>query len=172
MSSATLVHGLSGVVTGEIGTQPLGATSIWVEDGLVVAIGDELEAPEGAMLVDGRGAWAVPGLIDWLAIPSGTRAKAVGAWHGIGNVIVIVLFAISLFLRWDDPGAPPVAAFVLSYGGVALALVTAWLGGELVDRLGVGVDTGAHLNAPSSLSDLPASAASEGRLPTGPATAD
>jgi uncharacterized membrane protein len=115
---------------------------------------------------------AVPGLIDWLAIPSGTRAKAVGAWHGIGNVIVIVLFAISLFLRWDDPGAPPVAAFVLSYGGVALALVTAWLGGELVDRLGVGVDTGAHLNAPSSLSDLPASAASEGRLPTGPATAD
>jgi uncharacterized membrane protein len=115
---------------------------------------------------------AVPGLIDWLAIPSGTRAKAVGAWHGIGNVIVIVLFAISLFLRWDDPGAPPVAAFVLSYGGVALALVTAWLGGELVDRLGVGVDTGAHLNAPSSLSDLPASAASEGRLPAGPATAD
>jgi hypothetical protein len=30
--------------------------------------------------------------------------------------------------------------------------VTGWLGGELVDRLGVGVDDGANLDAPSSLS--------------------
>src|SRR3954451_9233210 len=28
---------------------------------------------------------APPGLIDWLAIPSGTRAKAVGLWHAVGN---------------------------------------------------------------------------------------
>jgi hypothetical protein len=34
--------------------------------------------------------------------------------------------------------------------------VTGWLGGELVDRLGVGVDDGAHLDAPSSLSKRPA----------------
>jgi hypothetical protein len=33
---------------------------------------------------------------------------------------------------------------------------TGWLGGELVDRLGVGVDRGAHLDAPSSLSGRPA----------------
>ena len=33
-----------------------------------------------------------------------------------------------------------------------LALVTAWAGGELVERLGVGVDEGANLDAPSSLS--------------------
>ncbi|MGH9853612.1 MAG: DUF2231 domain-containing protein, partial [Blastocatellia bacterium] len=41
--------------------------------------------------------------------------------------------------------------------GMGLALITSWLGGELVDRLGVGVDTGAHLNAPNSLSGRPAS---------------
>jgi hypothetical protein len=35
---------------------------------------------------------------------------------------------------------------------LALGTVAAWLGGELVDRLGVGVDDGAHLDAPSSLS--------------------
>jgi hypothetical protein len=35
---------------------------------------------------------------------------------------------------------------------VAISLVTAWLGGELVERLRVGVDDGAHLDAPSSLS--------------------
>jgi len=36
-------------------------------------------------------------------------------------------------------------------------LITGWLGGELVGRLGVGVDEGAHLNAPSSLSNQAAS---------------
>jgi len=49
-------------------------------------------------------------------------------------------------------------AIILSFIGVGLALVTGWLGGELVDRLGVGVDDGAHLDSPSSLSHLPASA--------------
>ena len=32
---------------------------------------------------------AVFGLIDWLAIPSGTRAKSVGLWHGSVNVVVV-----------------------------------------------------------------------------------
>jgi uncharacterized membrane protein len=46
--------------------------------------------------------------------------------------------------------APPTAAIVLSALAVGLALITGWLGGELVDRLGVGVDDGAHLDAPNS----------------------
>ena len=32
---------------------------------------------------------AIPGTIDWLAIPRGTRAKRVGLIHGVGNVIVV-----------------------------------------------------------------------------------
>lgn len=94
---------------------------------------------------------AVFGFIDWLAIPRATRAKRIGALHGIGNVIVVALFAGSWLLRQDNPGLPETAAIVLSVAAVLLALVTGWLGGELVDRLGVGVDEGAHLNAPSSL---------------------
>jgi uncharacterized membrane protein len=91
------------------------------------------------------------GLIDWLAIPSGTRAKRIGALHGIGNVVVLLLFAGSAWLRWPAPQTPAGVALLLSFGGLALALVTGWLGGELVDRLGVGVDEGAHVDAPSSL---------------------
>jgi uncharacterized membrane protein len=92
------------------------------------------------------------GLIDWLAIPKGTRAKAIGALHGSGNVIVLLLFAASWALRYEagEP-PPPTAAWIVSFCGTALALVTAWLGGELVDRLGVGVSPHAHLNARSSL---------------------
>ena len=100
---------------------------------------------------------ALPGLVDWWAIPRNTRAKVIGLWHGAGNVVVVVLFAISWFLRRSNGDVPTKAALVLSFVAVVLALVTGWLGGELVDRLGVGVDNGAHLNAPSSLSDRPAS---------------
>ncbi|HEX6534018.1 MAG TPA: DUF2231 domain-containing protein [Gemmatimonadaceae bacterium] len=99
---------------------------------------------------------AVFGLIDWLAIPSGTRAKAIGRWHAIGNVVIVALFAVSWWLRRPDPATPSTLAFVLGLIGLALALVTGWLGGELVDRLGVGVDDGANLDAPSSLSRRPA----------------
>ncbi|HZQ21743.1 MAG TPA: DUF2231 domain-containing protein [Terriglobales bacterium] len=99
---------------------------------------------------------AIPGLIDWWFIPQGTRAKAIGLWHGAGNVLVVVLFIISWFLRRGAPAEPSGGALALSFIAVALGLVTGWLGGELVDRLGVGVDPGAHLDAPSSLSGRPA----------------
>ena len=98
---------------------------------------------------------AIFGLIDFLAIPSGTRAKRIGAIHGLGNVVVVGLFAVSWLLRYDEI-VPSVAAFVLSGAAVAGALITGWLGGELVDRLAIGVDEGAHADAPSSLSNRPA----------------
>jgi uncharacterized membrane protein len=67
-------------------------------------------------------------------------------------VIVLALFAISWWLRPAEPGvAPSQAAWIVSFCGAALSLVTAWLGGELVDRLGVGVSPNAHLDARSSL---------------------
>jgi uncharacterized membrane protein len=94
---------------------------------------------------------ALFGAIDWLAIPGGTRAKRIGTLHGVGNVIVVVLFAVSWYLRSSHPLEPRTPAIVLSFVGVALALVTGWLGGELVGRLGVGVDDGAHLDAPNSI---------------------
>ncbi|HET7600714.1 MAG TPA: DUF2231 domain-containing protein [Gemmatimonadales bacterium] len=100
---------------------------------------------------------AVFGWVDWTAIPSGTRAKRIGLTHGIGNVVVVALFALSWVLRRDQPAMPSTEAVVAGIVGLVIALFTGWLGGELVDRLGVGVDEGAHLNAPSSLSELPAS---------------
>jgi uncharacterized membrane protein len=63
--------------------------------------------------------------------------------HGLGNVIVLLLFAGSWLLRRDAPEMPGTLAYILSFAGAGLALVTGWLGGELVDRLGVGVDEGA-----------------------------
>jgi uncharacterized membrane protein len=96
---------------------------------------------------------AVFGLVDWLAIPTGSRAKRVGAVHGGGNVVVVVLFAVSWLLRSRADGwQPDAGALVCSFAGVVLAGFTGWLGGELVERLGVGVDKEAGVDAPSSLS--------------------
>jgi uncharacterized membrane protein len=95
---------------------------------------------------------AVPGTVDWLAIPRDTRAKAIGLWHGLGNVVVVLLFASSWLLRRDNPASPVTIAYTLSFAGFLLALVTGWLGGELVERLGISVDPGANTDAPSSLS--------------------
>jgi uncharacterized membrane protein len=101
------------------------------------------------------------GWIDWFAIPANTRAKSVGLIHGLGNVVVLLLFIGSWFLRYGSTSpsvyAPTTFALTLSFAGFALAGLTAWLGGELVDRLGVGVDDGAHLDSPNSLSGRPAS---------------
>jgi uncharacterized membrane protein len=96
---------------------------------------------------------AVFGLLDWLAVPAGTRARRIGAYHGLGNVVVVALFAVSFLLRAGATDWHPSAlALVFSFAGVVLSGVTGWLGGELVERLGVGVDPGADVNAPSSLS--------------------
>ncbi len=95
---------------------------------------------------------AVFGLVDWLAIPARTRAWRIGLWHGGGNLAVVALFAASWYLRYRAVDAvPTTTAFALAIAGVLLACVTGWLGGELVDRLGVGVDDGANLDASSSL---------------------
>ncbi len=112
----------------------------------------------GAGIIGGLAA-AIPGTIDFLAIPRGTRARRIGLIHGVGNVLVLGLFILSWLLRRDAPGAPATEAIVAGLAGAGLAAITGWLGGELIERLGVGVDDGAHLDAPSSLSELPAGAA-------------
>jgi uncharacterized membrane protein len=109
----------------------------------------------GAGVIGGLAA-AIPGTLDWWAIPRRTRAKRVGLIHGVGNVVVVTLFALSWLLRRPDPSQPPTGAIVAGVLGVVLISATAWLGGELVDRLGVGVDDGANLDAPNSLSERPA----------------
>lgn len=96
------------------------------------------------------------GTWDWLFIPKETRARAIGRVHGLGNVAVLGLFGASWALRRAQPEKLAVLPFALSLAGFSLAGLTGWLGGEMVDRLGVGVDDGANVDAPSSLSGLPA----------------
>lgn len=100
---------------------------------------------------------ALFGIADWTKIPRATRAKGVGTRHGLGNGLVLLLFLASWLLREGPIARPGWTPILLALAGGGLSMVTGWLGGELVGRLGVGVDDGAHLDAPSSLSGRPAS---------------
>lgn len=106
---------------------------------------------------------AVPGFLDWRGLPEGSRAQAVGQLHGVGNLVMLLVFAASFLTRRDMASHIPGAlALTLSFSAIAIAGVTAWLGGELVSRLGVGVSRIANVNAPSSLSaSTPAALAME-----------
>jgi hypothetical protein len=48
------------------------------------------------------------GWIDWFNIPADTRAKRVGLVRGLGDIVVVVLFAVSWLLRagaaWEPDG--------------------------------------------------------------------
>jgi uncharacterized membrane protein len=98
------------------------------------------------------------GLIDWLQMKKGTRAKNVGFWHGLGNAVLVGLFTGSLLFRQTPSAAPDTTALIFSFTGGALLLLTGWLGGEMVYRMGVAVEPGAHENSPNSLSGKPAKA--------------
>jgi uncharacterized membrane protein len=105
-----------------------------------------------AIAIGGGVLAAIFGLVDWLEIPKGTRARRVGALHGIGNVVMLFLVASAVALRAGERFfRVPDVALGLEVGALALAVATGWLGGELVDRLGIGVEPDAHPNAPSSL---------------------
>jgi uncharacterized membrane protein len=139
-------------------TFPIGLLATAVVFDVVYLLTDNrmIEAVSYWMIVSGiiGGLVAAPfGYLDWKAIPDATRAKTIGLLHGSGNALVLLLFIGSWLLRRSAPENPGAWAHLLSFLGVGLMLVTGWLGGELVDRLGVGVADDANLNAPSSLSD-------------------
>jgi uncharacterized membrane protein len=87
---------------------------------------------------------AVFGIIDWLSITNPT-VKKVADWHARLNVIALLVFVASFYLRttsgahWISGSYPlPLA---LSIFGVILITISGYLGGELVFRYGVTVTT-------------------------------
>jgi uncharacterized membrane protein len=95
---------------------------------------------------------AVAGTFDLLAIPSGTRAKRIAVLHAVTNTGVILLFAGVWAVRMAaDQRTAGGGLLAIELVALGVAAVGAWFGGELVDRLAVGVDREAGLNASNSL---------------------
>jgi uncharacterized membrane protein len=78
---------------------------------------------------------SLTGVVELLRIPRGTRARAIGTWHGGGTLVVALLFAASWIVRRDVPGHPETIAIAISGLGVLLTVITGWLGSEAANRL-------------------------------------
>jgi uncharacterized membrane protein len=86
---------------------------------------------------------AVFGIIDWLSIKD-REVKKVADWHARLNVIALLIFAASFYLRTTGGlrmlGGSYTIPLLLSVVGVILITISGYLGGELVFRYGVGVN--------------------------------
>jgi uncharacterized membrane protein len=123
-------------------TFPIGAFGFSVASDALHGLTGERKYSEAARLALDFGlaasAVAMPfGWIDWFAIPTGTRPKRLGLWHAVGNLTMVGLFGVSRWLRARDDQA---SAKLVSGAAFVLSGVGAWLGGELVDRHGIGVE--------------------------------
>jgi uncharacterized membrane protein len=91
----------------------------------------------GAGVVSGLLA-AVFGLIDFVTI---RRARNASGWiHLVGNVVAVLLSAVSVLFRMPDPEAVVMpTGLAISAVVTVMLLVTGWLGGELAFRDKIGV---------------------------------
>ena len=81
------------------------------------------DATLGAGLLGGLVA-APFGVVDWLAIPAGTRAKRIGLFHGVTNVVVVLLFSAVWLARSALPDFAPSDLLLAIEGGMLwLAIV-------------------------------------------------
>lgn len=86
---------------------------------------------------------AVPGLIDWLSLTDKAVVKLAN-WHARLNVIALLVFAASFYLRTTSGAAligdSYTIPLALSVFGVILITISGWLGGEMVFKHGVAVE--------------------------------
>jgi uncharacterized membrane protein len=84
---------------------------------------------------------AIFGLIDLLSLPADIRKTAL--IHMGLNLTIVVLFLINAWIRIaaGDAGAGSPGLVWLSLIAIVLLVVSGWLGGKMVYRAGVAVDT-------------------------------
>jgi uncharacterized membrane protein len=86
---------------------------------------------------------AVAGAVDYFSVKMSGRAFRTATWHALINLLVVVLYALSFFLRRHDAATAdharwPLAA-ALAFAGFGLLAISGWLGGKLAYEHRVGV---------------------------------
>lgn len=93
-----------------------------------------------AIGVIGAVAAAAVGFLDFLLIPTGTRAHSTALQHMVLNLVITAGFAVSFAWRLNSPAGPtPWGPVALSLVCLALLGISGTLGGKLAYRYGVRV---------------------------------
>jgi len=86
------------------------------------------------------------GLLDWMDVDP--TELAVGLVHGIVNIVGTVLFVVSWLLLYSSQWTATLANFIPALIGYLVMAVGAYLGGDLVFRLGTMINRNAYRNGP------------------------
>jgi len=93
---------------------------------------------------------AAVGLIDLLGVKD-NQVFRTGLFHAGANVVALLIFVVDFYLRTTSGsqmvGAGSKIPFILSLIGVIVLSFAGYLGGELVFRYGVGVESQTSINA-------------------------
>lgn len=101
----------------------------WAASGALVAVAVGILGALGA---------AVTGLTDWSDTYGSERR--IGLNHAIFNVTALVLYVISLVLRFTQASSDSVIAAIIGFAGLIAVLYAAYLGGEMVFTKGTSVN--------------------------------
>lgn len=85
---------------------------------------------------------APAGIAEWTEIKREKPAWKLAVYHMVSNIVSLVLFAASLFLRMGnayDASVVPVIPFALSAIGTAILILGGYIGGRIVYDNGIGV---------------------------------
>jgi uncharacterized membrane protein/nitrite reductase/ring-hydroxylating ferredoxin subunit len=97
------------------------------------------------LLVGGLGAAvlaAIPGLVDYIfTVPPKSSAKKRAAKHGLTNTAMLLCFGAALFYRLSAVEVSPAIVVSMEIAGEILLCIAGWMGGTLVYRNQIGVDT-------------------------------
>lgn len=100
----------------------------------------------------------LPGLIDWLVIPTESEAKTTGLKHMVANGFSVGFFGANgainyVYLHSAQP--PAQSGFLLSLFGFLIMLYAGFKGWKMVQTHHVGVDTSSKEEAPETGSAKP-----------------
>lgn len=112
-----------------------GIVSRFVDDPTVFAEGGRWLVAIGVV---GALVAAVFGFIDFLAIPSGTRARRTAWTHMVLNLTTTAVFVVVWFL-WPEDEAVGAVPLGLTIVALLLLAVSGWLGGKMSYRYGIRV---------------------------------
>jgi uncharacterized membrane protein len=80
---------------------------------------------------------ALPGFIDLIGLQN-PKTMTIAIWHMFINLLAVALYCFNFWMRMHRPRGDNVP-IVLSAIGIALIVISGWLGGELVYVRGVAV---------------------------------
>ncbi len=94
----------------------------------------------------------LPGLIDWLSIPSLSDAKSTGLKHMVANIFSLGFFtanAAVMFTEFDNAHPPATSHIMMTVFGFLVMLYAGFQGWSLVQTHHIGVDMNANEDVPA-----------------------